>query len=863
MNASNVFEKNLQLFERLNPGFSERIKESDDPSLRFFQTEKGELNLEREVYGVSFSYHSSKGIQEEAQEWYKKHLWMPESTVYIYGLGLGYYYDVVQTWLKSHPDNVLIFLENDLGVLHRFLETEKATTLLLDSQVYVKAFRKPQHENDWSNLRKDLDEIFWAFAARKYFPTVSIPYEQMHAGFSQDLYTQLRINLMSTSDYFNEIFKWSLEQDFLNFYQNLIEIDKASYVQEFIHSFEGIPAIICGAGPSLNNELSLLKDLENKALIFAAGSALNVLSFHGVEAQFSSRLDPTLTQKSRLLSHSGFETPFFYVNRFSHEGFNLSHGKPLLIKWSDIYQTANWFEEKLGLKPMPDFETGISSANFALEIAYQLGCRPLILLGMDLCYSDEKVYAEGQFIHPTDSLEERRKLIPPEYKQIPFMSAKGEILQTRWDWVQEAGNYSLFHSRHPEARLINATLNKLPIAEVNSVPFKEVVNQELIRSYDLLNLIHTNIQLGCANKARKEDVLNLLKEWDRSLERCINLSDAELLKEPASIYLKKISEAFEFSVTFQKMLLRVHPEIFNSSLEVRLKEEIDQRRQQCLNTVIQKHRQYIKQALSSLEDNLKVHSKPLPEKIDQQGKYLFENTYELIEEELKIEFSEKIPEQIEKKEWHYRDKTLKGFSYYYGDLLHGPSKFYSKEGCLLAESWFIHGKRSGKTIQYYTDGQLASLQAFKNGKREGRQVYYYADGHLKSELNYKEGLLDGVVRLYFPHGGISRELHYRKGKLHGSERMWNLGNRLLLECFYQEGRPQGYARKWHENGQMAVQVMYYEDENRYDWWQWNESGELLAKHQQGQEEDLSKALESLSDLKKKMDLLRQGLQQNP
>lgn len=857
MMNNSVFEKNLHLFERFNPHYGEKIRQALDPSFSFTKTKKGELNLEKKVEGLPTFYHCQEGALDELQIWSKKYVWMSDSTVYVYGIGLGYAYDVMLPWLKSHPDNVIIFLEDDLAVLNYFLQTEKAQTLLLDSQVFIKAFHRPQHENDWGLFRQDLEEVFWAFSARKYFPTISPLYEQIHAGFSQELYTQLRINLMSTADYFNEFFKWSLEEDFLNFYHNLMHVDQASFAQDFWKNFEGLPAIICGAGPSLNQDLPLLKELENKALIFAAGSALNVLSYEGIEAHFSARLDPTRTQKSRLLSHSAFETPFFYLNRFSYEGLELSHATPLLVKWKDIFEVGSWFEDQLGLTVPQDFETGVSSSNFALEIAYQLGAKPLLLLGMDLCYSDEQVYAKGAFTHPTDSIAEKKKLTPPQYQKIPFMNDQGKILHTRWDWVQEAGNYALFARKHPEVQLKNATQHGLPIPEIPHSDLKSLIDQGFKDSYDFLNMIHATIQQGYKNLT-KQDLIRLLEEWDQSLRRCLSLSEKDMQNEAAFIYLKKILEAFEYSITFQKILLRVHPEIFNSELEKRLEDEIARRRHQCLETVIQKHRQYIQQVLAAEKEPALNQIYPSAS-IDLKATYQFEENYKIDDPDLGIYFEEPKDVALAQKKIFYPNGILKGLSYYKNGRLHGPSRFYSQEGRIIAESWFINDLRTGRTHQYFFDGSLSSLQIFNEGQREGRQLFYYPDHTLKSELNYSKGLLNGVVKLYHRNGALNRELHYQNGKLHGRERMWNSRKSLILECFFQEGKPQGFSRRWFNNGQMAYQVMFHDQPQDFDWWEWNEQGELISEFKHSPKHDLSKAIESLGDLKKQMDRLKSEL----
>src|SRR6185503_9490810 len=65
---------------------------------------------------------------------------------------------------------------------------------------------------------------------------------------------------------------------FKNFYHNILELDNAENGSALSGKFQGVPAIICGAGPSLGKNIELLKTLKDKALIFAGGTAMNALN---------------------------------------------------------------------------------------------------------------------------------------------------------------------------------------------------------------------------------------------------------------------------------------------------------------------------------------------------------------------------------------------------------------------------------------------------------------------------------------------------------------------------------------------------------------------------------------------------------
>ena len=71
-----------------------------------------------------------------------------------------------------------------------------------------------------------------------------------------------------------------------NFYKNLFELPKAKPASSLFSKFDKVPAIICGAGPSLEKNLPLLGTLKDRAIIFAGGTAMNALNAQGMLSTF-------------------------------------------------------------------------------------------------------------------------------------------------------------------------------------------------------------------------------------------------------------------------------------------------------------------------------------------------------------------------------------------------------------------------------------------------------------------------------------------------------------------------------------------------------------------------------------------------
>lgn len=156
-----------------------------------------------------------------------------------------------------------------------------------------------------------------------------------------------------------------------------------------------------------------------------------------------------------------------------------------------------------------------------------------------------------------------------------------------------------------------------------------------------------------------------------------------------------------------------------------------------------------------------------------------------------------------------------------GDLKQGYWKCKYKNGKVLREGAYLHGKRHGYWKFYHRNGQLA------------------ADGY------YKIGEETGVWRIYDDRGNL---LHVREEGLWGTggpeitcsgsitgeqkEGLWicfyDNGNKLQ-EGGYFDGKRDGYWRIFHHNGVLAAEGTYQKGEEVGRWRIYDEAGKLILE----------------------------------
>lgn len=174
------FKKNLRFLQATHPPLAYQLALNDPVGLEFCWTQQEELNLKREYEGKQYDYHSPISALNEAKEWFQSLDLHLATVIFVYGIGLGYYYEAAKGWLKQHPHHALVFLEEDLSVLYRLCETELGCRLLKDPQVRLVFLRDP-HSN-----KSLFNELSWTYFEAPFVISCLKLYGEVNPeGFSQ------------------------------------------------------------------------------------------------------------------------------------------------------------------------------------------------------------------------------------------------------------------------------------------------------------------------------------------------------------------------------------------------------------------------------------------------------------------------------------------------------------------------------------------------------------------------------------------------------------------------------------------------------------------------------------------------------
>ncbi len=514
-NHSQRLQKNLKALQKSDAKLAYQLQSVDPSNLVFCETQAGEPNVQRTYGGCTYFYHSPLSAQTEASEWFASLPLHNTCILYVYGIGLGYYYEAAKKWLKDDSAHRLVFLEEDQGILYRLLETERGTDILRHPQVQIVYFD--------SNLEDKalFNELSWRYLNDPFTVSCLKLYEEVNPqGFLQ-LHHLLSYNLIQKKAFVEEYLQYGVAF-FRNFYPNLLELSKAYFGNGLFGQFKQIPAIICGAGPSLNKNIDQLKELKDKALLFAGSSALNALIPKGILPHFGVAIDPNKAQLPRVEVAKPYGIPFFYRQRLFHEALQAISGPRLYLTGTGGYEIAQWFEQELKLEG-ENLDEGHNVVNFCIEIAHALGCDPIILVGVDLAFTNEQPYADG--VTANLKLTEEDFKTDNDFESQPLLKEdiNGSPIHTLWKWITESEWITEFAHAHPEVTLINATEGGLGFKSVVNKTLKEVSNLYLKGKESLDQRIKEAVSKQALDSIEPARLIELVKTLQASLDRCIEL----------------------------------------------------------------------------------------------------------------------------------------------------------------------------------------------------------------------------------------------------------------------------------------------------------------------------------------------------
>lgn len=431
----------------------------------------------------------------------------------VFGVGNGALYRTLSPWLKKSDQRYLVFIEENE---ESFLNA-KDTPLAEDPRVRLLYWKKGEEEI--------FQQIAWEFVFLRFGYAVL---ESSQAELAQHFFAQLEHYHRGVDLLASDCEDMGVKV-LTNALANLQHFPRAKLGLALEGKCRGMTAIVCGAGPSLNQVVPVLATLKDKAVIIAGGSAVRALNVHGIQPHLCAYIDPEPPQ-SRFLAQDNFEIPFFYQGRVSHELLSKVHAPLIWMPDGGNYPLEGWLSAECGIFA-EKFDGGWTVANFCAALTAHLGFSTVIFVGMDFSCGPEQIYAGN---------------IPGEENQSALIELEKGKLYSKKDWLMSAEWMGSFTGCYPQTQWLNATSQGIDIPGVMRKSLSECATL-LGQQWDISGITQTLVQAAPSLSVSSEKVAEVRKNVKKSFEKSAQLCD-NMLKVWEKYYPHSPLEKGEYAV---------------------------------------------------------------------------------------------------------------------------------------------------------------------------------------------------------------------------------------------------------------------------------------------------------------------------
>ncbi|GAV22541.1 motility associated factor glycosyltransferase family protein [Carboxydothermus pertinax] len=419
---------------------------------------------------------------------------------FIFGLGAGEYIEPLLEKLDE-KSKLIIVEPNKNIILNYFLLNKKEVN---DERLIIIDFDKNLFTNVFYSYVKDEnqnDVIYSVYANYDYLFYVEY----------KDFLEMLRDCIRNLAINHNTYLIFS-ETWYYTYFKNFKSAIKSKPINLLKGIFKGKPAIVVSAGPSLEKNVHLLKNISDNFIIITGGRTLKTLLDLGVEPDFVCVVDAG--EPSYLVIKDALKYQFSSYLLFTE----ITNAKVV----EEFPGEKVFFSVEQSTKHLLDYKvdslyTGGSVAHTCVDFAVYLGCDNVILIGQDLAYTEDKHHAELATFNEVDKV----KNINSEY--ILVNGLNGDKVKTTSVLDEFRKKFEGYFEMHKHIKFINATEGGAFINGAEAMTLKEAIT------------------LYGKEKIDKTKISKVLSGFEFDLELIMN--NIKELAELATRIIEKINDA--------------------------------------------------------------------------------------------------------------------------------------------------------------------------------------------------------------------------------------------------------------------------------------------------------------------------------
>ncbi|MFA7689035.1 MAG: 6-hydroxymethylpterin diphosphokinase MptE-like protein [Bacilli bacterium] len=325
-----------------------------------------EANVEGKSLYLYSKYNPKRDSQAFAEAAYEKGV----NNYLIYGLGLGYHINSLVKLIGNEDYHIYVFECNE-DILK--LEHESITDLKGNNNITVVGIDSTN--SFFHELRKALsiDNIKLVV----HNPSLQIiPEKYRDLRYLLEEFIINKESMESIAD--------SLDN---NFNENINNFDL--YVDELFDKYVNKALFIVSAGPSLDKNIGDLSKKQNGGIILSVGRAAKGLVAAGITPNYIILTDPSKHLFNSQLKGLDVNVPIIVLST-ADKNIMKNYKGTKYIALQKGYELAEKYAKK---NDNTLVRTGGSVATTALDIGIKMGCNPIVFVGQDLGFTDNRSHS--------------------------------------------------------------------------------------------------------------------------------------------------------------------------------------------------------------------------------------------------------------------------------------------------------------------------------------------------------------------------------------------------------------------------------------------------------------------------------------
>lgn len=471
MSDNNIRTNNLEAIKKNLKAypieFLDILKNKDDNldiSLELIETKSKKYSAKVFKDNKSIFLHSAYDPEKEAETLIKE-IEKDLDLAFIFGIGAGYLINALKKL------NVAIaVIEPSIKFFNLLIDNFKLDKILEDNITFFIGGDDIEDIEKFISLTNTKKVKF--FITRSY----SVLFNEEALFYQQKVLSIVdkKIININTISRFDKLWAYNIAS-------NVVEISTRYGVNKFFNKYKNIPAVIVSAGPSLEKNITKLKEIKNKALIIAVDTAMKPLYSRNISPHFVITIDPQ-KKNSKYFRNVNFKDAVLIAeSSVDKEAIDSFNGEIYFI--NSIFPLAKYFMESLGNRG--DITTGGSVSTAAYDFAIKVGANPIIMVGLDLSFPNYQTHIKGSYheenffteIYKLDSYDSRiyKVLIGGNLREEKNIYKEKVWTDSRFDmyknWFEEQC------IKNNKIKFYNATEGGITINGMDNIKLEELIEK--------------------------------------------------------------------------------------------------------------------------------------------------------------------------------------------------------------------------------------------------------------------------------------------------------------------------------------------------------------------------------------------------